>query len=343
MDEVGERPAYVDAEDGWLADSGLLGSLGWADYNLAMPFAHLEVHSNLTLLGATPSVDALAVRAAAEGMPSLALTDTNALYGAVAFARACEKAGVRPVIGMTVTLQLPSLNGRAALASHDDPGQLVLLAKNPAGYRSLCRLSTLVQGSPEREAVAARGLRWEDVAAHRAGTFDESAALALEMDGPADAARASELAALARRLGLPLVAVRPIYTMTPDEAPRLRLLAAIRANRPLDRIEYEEGEEDEAREDASAGLWERAPVAANWPAATPGNVTRRGEPSPERETHWLSAQEMAARYAGYERTLEAAGEVAAACGPCLPDGRPIWPSLDLPQGQTPDDALRALA
>ncbi|MCU0510443.1 MAG: hypothetical protein MUC34_19135, partial [Anaerolineae bacterium] len=173
-----------------------------------------------------------------------------------------------------------------------------------------------------------------------AGTFDESAALALEMDGPADAARASELAALARRLGLPLVAVRPIYTLSASDAPRLRLLAAIRANRPLDWVAEDEPEDDDA--DASAEFWERDGVRSGLSSA-PADVARRVDASAARDSHWLSAQEMAARYAGYERTLEAAGEVVAACGPCLPDGRPIWPSLDLPQGQTPDDALRALA
>lgn len=340
-----------------------------------MSFAHLEVHSNMTLLGATPSVEALAARAAAEGMARLALTDTNALYAAVAFARACGKAGAQPIIGMTVTLQLPPLNGHTPPLEAEAPGQLVLLAKNSAGYRSLCRLSTLVQGNPEREAVAARGLRWEDVAAHReglfclsggragwidrfllagdlsaaqafagklAGTFDESAALALEMDGPADAGRASELSALARRLGLPLVAVHPIYTLAPEEASRLRLLAAIRANRPLDQADYDEPE-TEADEAESGDLWEDNSVRER--AADAYRVERqpRTAAAAERETHWLNAEEMAARYRGYEKALAAAGEVAAQCGPCLPDGRPIWPSLDLPKGQTPGDALRELA
>ena len=55
-----------------------------------MAFAHLEVHSHFTLLGATPSVPELASRAHEDGLTHLALTDTNALYGAVAFARACS-------------------------------------------------------------------------------------------------------------------------------------------------------------------------------------------------------------------------------------------------------------
>ena len=64
----------------------------------AMSFTHLEVHSHFTLLGATPSVAALVARATADGLTHLALTDTNALYGAVAFSRACRAAGVQPII-----------------------------------------------------------------------------------------------------------------------------------------------------------------------------------------------------------------------------------------------------
>jgi DNA polymerase III alpha subunit len=44
---------------------------------------------------------------AADGLTRLALTDTNALYGAVAFARACHAAGIWPITGTAVTVALP--------------------------------------------------------------------------------------------------------------------------------------------------------------------------------------------------------------------------------------------
>jgi DNA polymerase III subunit alpha len=341
-----------------------------------MSFTHLEVHSNLTLLGATPSPDALAARAASEGMTHLALTDTNALYAAVAFAKACKKASIQPIIGMAVNLQRPA-NGPLSLASSDaGPGRLVLLAKDAAGYRSLCRLSTLIQGRPDHEAVAETGLAWEQIAAHRAGliclsggrqgwvdrfleagepgaahafaarlagTFDEDACLALEMDGPQDAARAAELAGLARRLGMPLVAVRPVYCLAPDDAPRLRLLAAIRANRPLDAApEVEEAIDGEDDADAEPVMWRDSSVGE---AARPGYAARPAVPVGQEDTprHWLTEAEMAPRYVGYGHAIRATAEIAARCGPALPDGRPLWPSLVLPRGQTPAEGLAELA
>lgn len=301
-----------------------------------MNFTHLEVHSHFTLLGGTAGVSELAGCAAAAGMTHLALTDTNALYGAVAFARACQEAGVQPIIGMTLTVAPPAGFGPAA---GEGPGHLVLLAMNAAGYRSLCRLSSLIQGSPEREVLVGRGLTWDDLAAHRdgliclsggrrgwierglragnraaaqiyagrlAGIFDDNAGLALEIHSAADHAIAAEIVALARRLGLPAVAVRPIYCLAAEDAPRLRLLAAIRENRPLAA--------------ADAGPAESAPAV-----------------------HWLSPAEMAACYAVYPDALAQAGEIATRCGPALPRGRTLWPAFVLPAGQTPDEALAQAA
>ncbi len=336
-----------------------------------MAFTHLEVHSNLTLLGATPSIDALAARASADGLTHLALTDTNALYGAVAFARACRKQGIQPVIGMTVKLQQPIIGPGQLQPGDAGPGHLVLLAKDAAGYRSLCRLSTLIQGRPDRETIAADGLAWEQIAAHRegliclsggrmgwvdrylragelssalafagrlAGTFDEDAYLALELHQPGDMTHAAEIAGLARRLGMPLVAVQPIYCLSEEDAPRLRLLAAIRANRPLgEPIEEEEDGEEEGEASGDSAVWTTAPIRAPH-QVVPGNPTEA-----RLDVHWLSPDVMTARFKAYARALDNAGEIAGRCSEALPDGRPIWPSLELPNGQSPTDALRELA
>jgi hypothetical protein len=61
---------------------------------------------------------------------------------------------------MTVTVADPLL---------PRPGLLVLLATGPEGYRSLCRLSSHVQGHADREERLRRGLSWETLAAHREG------------------------------------------------------------------------------------------------------------------------------------------------------------------------------
>ena len=63
-----------------------------------MNYTHLHVHSHYSLLAATPAIDDLVAQAVADGLDSLALTDTNALYGAVRFAKNCAAAAIQPLI-----------------------------------------------------------------------------------------------------------------------------------------------------------------------------------------------------------------------------------------------------
>jgi DNA polymerase III subunit alpha len=124
-----------------------------------MTIINLHVHSHFSVLEATPSLEALVARAA-DGMTHLALTDRFALYGAVAFRRLCRAARIQPITGMIVTVANPLL---------PRPGLLVLLATGLEGYRSLCHLSSHVQGHADREERRRCGLTWEILAAHREG------------------------------------------------------------------------------------------------------------------------------------------------------------------------------
>lgn len=100
----------------------------------------LHVHSHFSLLRGASSVEELVARAAELGYPALALTDRDALYGAVRFTRACVSAGIRPIIGSEVTL--------------DSGHPLILLAQNQAGYANLCRLiSCTHQNQPKGTAA----------------------------------------------------------------------------------------------------------------------------------------------------------------------------------------------
>jgi DNA polymerase III alpha subunit len=52
---------------------------------------------------------------------------------------------------------------------------------------------------------------------------------------------------------------------------------------------------------------------------------------------------MAHRFARFPEAVSAVGEIAAHCGPALPDGRPIWPVLNLPANQSSDERLAELS
>ena len=104
-----------------------------------MSFVHLHVHSEYSLLDGACRIDALARRAADLGQTALAITDHGVMYGAVAFYKACRKAGIRPIIGCEVYVAPRSRFDREH-GVDSDYSHLILLCKNETGYRNLCYL-----------------------------------------------------------------------------------------------------------------------------------------------------------------------------------------------------------
>ena len=64
------------------------------------PFVHLHVASGYSLQYGAAHPQTLVERAAEQEMDTLALTDRDGTYGAVKFAKACLRAGIRPVLGV---------------------------------------------------------------------------------------------------------------------------------------------------------------------------------------------------------------------------------------------------
>ncbi|MEO6093331.1 MAG: DNA polymerase III subunit alpha, partial [Novosphingobium sp.] len=95
------------------------------------PFVPLRVFSSYTMLDGAIEPKAIAELARKHGFPAIAICDRNGLYGASAFAAACRKAGVQPIIGCLL-----------AVARGDDPAidWLALFAQNEAGWLNLCHL-----------------------------------------------------------------------------------------------------------------------------------------------------------------------------------------------------------
>jgi len=99
-------------------------------------FVHLDVRSNFSLKDGAFFPEELAVRAAELGMPAVALTDRDGLYGGARFVEQCAEAGVKPILGATLTLATQS--------------SIVVLAEDAMGYANLCRLITDAHMTGER-------------------------------------------------------------------------------------------------------------------------------------------------------------------------------------------------
>jgi DNA polymerase III subunit alpha len=95
-------------------------------------FVHLRLHSEYSVSDGIVRLDQAVQRAAADGMPALALTDLGNLFGLVKFYRAARGAGVKPVIGVDCWVQNPG--------DRDKPVRLLLLCSSHRGYLRLCEL-----------------------------------------------------------------------------------------------------------------------------------------------------------------------------------------------------------
>ncbi|HCN04745.1 MAG TPA: hypothetical protein DIS79_03925, partial [Bacteroidetes bacterium] len=114
--------------------------------------------SHFSFLRAASSPDELAEEAAKLGHHALALTDVQSVGGAVRHQRACERYGLRPIIGVTVYV---------------DNSPIVVIARRQQGYHRICvMLSTgmspldVVQENDEDLAVLTGG--WMSMAARLA-------------------------------------------------------------------------------------------------------------------------------------------------------------------------------
>lgn len=74
-------------------------------------FTHLHTVSGFSVRYGGSHPDRLAERAAERGMDALALTDRDTLAGAVRFAKACAKAGIRPLFGADLAVSPPARSG----------------------------------------------------------------------------------------------------------------------------------------------------------------------------------------------------------------------------------------
>ena len=280
----------------------------------------LHVHSHWSLLDGVPSIHEIVDLACAADLPAIALTDSNALYGAMEFVSACRQANIAPILGAELTLA----------GGHS----IVLLAQNMPGYGNLCRLVTRLQAAPDREAALARGLSLTDLAQHtdglialsggRCGPLDvslrqsntaQAESLAREFVGlfgqdrffielqvveESDTEKARALQSLADRLHLRTLATHDVHYLSPADAQRFRVLTAMRKNCRL----------------------------ADLPTLP--------------DLSFPLEDEMQRRFAEFPAALDHTDWIAHQCRWEFPLGQWRFPSLDLPPGRTPRQEMWAL-
>ncbi|MCL5019520.1 MAG: PHP domain-containing protein, partial [Patescibacteria group bacterium] len=283
---------------------------------MAMCFTHLHCHSNFSLLDGVAPIPLLLERAAALGMTHLALTDHNNISGSVEFYEMARERGITPILGSEVTL--------------DDGASIVLLVKNAEGYTNLCQLLTeghLKGGHGNfllsEKAIWAlhRGLialsggkqgRITNLLSRRRVTmaldechrwksvFGKDFYLEMQWYNHEDILLNYKINDLAVTSGVGIVATNDVHFATSSEASLRTIVTAINKNTTHEQL---------------------------------GTV---GSP----EQYLKSPVQMHTMFCKYPRAVHTTEWIARQCEFEYILGKPIFPSLDLPQGMTADELLR---
>ncbi len=307
----------------------------------AIPWAELHCHSSYSFLDGASSPAELVAEACRQGVQALAITDHDGMYGVAQFAQAAARqaeqgeTSLRTVFGAELSLGLPRQQGGVP----DPAGEhLLVLARDPEGYRRLCTVISVAQlaggekGRPvyDRDALAeAHGGHWVVLTGCRKGAVPAAlaaggpAAALAELraltgmfgpgnvmaeltfhDQPGDDERNEALAGLAEAAGIGVVATGNVHYASPARARLAEVLAAVRARRSLDEMD-------------------------GWLAASGAAYIRSGTEMSHRLRRFPGVQ---------ERTVELARSCAFDFGVLAPG----LPDFGVPAGYTEMSWLRAL-
>ena len=300
------------------------------------PFVHLDVRTAFSLKEGAFTPEQLAAGAASLGMPAVAMTDRDGLYGAARFVRACEREGVRPILGASLTvrgdLELTGERGQTRDRGQTGrPVHVVLLALDDAGYSNLCRLITdsHMLGTRGDPAVAT-----EQICAHASGLValmgPRSDAGRLAIGGEVDAA-ARSLSPFREAFGKERLFVAVEHRLERDSAEEVRSMlrlaerAGVRgvATNPVRYLVAE----DAFLADALECMRRIVPVAQS-------NISRRNAEG------WLKpAEELRALFAERPELCDATLEIADMARFDLGLKRIHFPDFPTPVGRSADAML----
>jgi DNA polymerase-3 subunit alpha len=227
-----------------------------------MTYVPLRIRTEYSFLDSLCRVEALVERARSLRLPALGIADVHSSFGFVPFDRAARRAGVQPILGVTVRLQ-PEASGRGAWG--EERAQIVLLARDRGGYGNLLRLLSRTQleagdaevavafedltrfaaglvaldGGPAGPVAAAlargRTQAAERIAAHLRELFGaDGFYMEVQRHGAPEEARIEpSIVRLARTLNVPVVATHDVRYLDDSDAEAYDVLCCMRSGRTL--------------------------------------------------------------------------------------------------------------
>ncbi len=292
-------------------------------------FVHLRLHTEFSLSDGITTISALVEKAAADGMPALAITDISNLYATIKFYKACLQAGIKPIIGTDLTITNPD--------NPEETSLLTVLCQNQIGYQNLLKLVSLafLQGQTLDQPT----VQWAWLEAHSDGLIALSGAQAgaigqalLSNNAAVAAARLASFKALFKdRFYLEISRVGKA-----DEAeyhPALIKLALsshtpIIATNDIRFMEKEDFEAHEARVCIQEGQTLTDP-------ARPRHYTA--------QQYFRTQSEMGALFKDLNSALQNTVELAKRCNVTFTLGKNMLPHFEVPEGDTTESYLEHVA
>jgi error-prone DNA polymerase len=324
---------------------------------VAGSFVHLHVHSSFSFMDGASSLDELIAKAKRCGMPALALTDHQGLYGAIRFYQKAVAAGIKPIIGAEVVVETcgivepecdlppakrlmspyPTGFGRASASGP----HLTLLAKDIRGYRDLCRLLAAAHLRPvadDGEGPARSVVTLRDLARCSEGLIGLSGCGRGEVAASMAAGQPWRAREAARRLAACFSPgdfyIEVVNELTPDSPRLVAGLADLAESLGLplvatNDVHYVEREQHRIHDVLSS-------VGAR--EVLPGPLLR-----PNAELSFKTATEMRRLFAHLPKACDATLEIAERCDLDLGLGAFHFPSIEVSRGETPYSSLAKLA
>ena len=221
-------------------------------------FSHLHLHTQYSLLNGAIRIADLPAALKQHGYQSCAITDTGSMAGVVEFYVTLKQAGLKPLIGMEAFVTDGACTERHYSQAGPNASRLVLICQHRQGYENLMKLSGrgYTQGKyyvprVDRELLKAHqegliAISWgtkgmlgslikreqhekaRETAQWLGATFNERFYVGLQHHGLEEQVRLNaDLIALAKTLGLPLVAGNDCHYLKAEEAESQHLLRLI--------------------------------------------------------------------------------------------------------------------
>ncbi len=300
-----------------------------------MSFVHLHLHTEYSLLDGAARIKQVVKKAAGMGMPALAITDHGSMFGIVDFYKACNKEGIKPVLGCEVYVAPRTMAHRAPKVD-DSLYHLVLLAENEKGYKNLLKLVSMgytdgfyykprvdkavlaehsggiiaLSGCTAGE-VSARVLAGQPEEALKAAAEyrdifgEDNFYLELQDHGLEEQATANrELIRIGRHIGIPLVVTNDVHYVNREHAEMQDVLLCIQTGKTVDdpnRMKFQ-----------------------------------------SRELYLKSREELELLFGEIRPALDVTVEIAQRCNVSLAFGNLHLPVYAVPEGETVDTYLEIL-